>query len=96
GKCAPLKQQPATMSRLTRVRARGASESLPAPRLRRQVLRDSLLPTVEFLNRRHADQVDDSFIADYLALDWLEWNGGTLRLTVTGTNICEQVRAGVE
>ena len=61
-----------------------------------QVLRESLLPTVELLSRRQADQVGEGFIANYLALDWLEWNGGTLRLTVTGTNICDQLRAGVE
>ena len=96
-----LKQQSATMSRLTRTRARGPTDHTtlsppPPPRLRRQVLRDSLLTTVEFLNQRQADQVDDGFIADYLALDWLEWNGGTLRLTVTGTNVCEQLRAGLE
>jgi hypothetical protein len=89
------------MSRLTRARARGAiDEGVPtspsAPRLRRQVLREKLLPTVQFLNNRQADQVDEGFIADYLALDWLEWNGGTLRLTVTGSNVCEQLRAGHE
>jgi len=89
------------MSRLTRARARGAiDEVIPmspsTPRLRRQVLREKLLPTVQFLNNRQADQVDEGFIADYLALDWLEWNGGTLRLTVTGSNVCAQLRAGHE
>jgi hypothetical protein len=56
------------------------------------MLRDSLLPTVELLGQRQASQVADGLIADYLALDWLEWNGGTLRLTVTGSNVCEQLR----
>jgi len=65
-------------------------------RLRRQLLRDSLPPTVDLLKQRKADQVGDGFIADYLALDWLEWNGGTLRLTVIGTNICHQVWAGLD
>ena len=87
------------MSRLARLRARGNGEETsappaPAPRLRRQILREGLLPTVELLKGRRADQVDDSFIADYLALDWLEWNGGSLRLTITGNNVCEQLRAG--
>ena len=87
------------MSRLSRVRAHGANdEALPsspsAPRLRRQILRESLLPTVDLLNSRQANLVDDGFIADYLALDWLEWNGGTLRLTITGSNVCQQLRAG--
>ena len=51
---------------------------------------------MQLLNGRQADQVDYGFIADYLALDWLEWNGGTLRLTVTGSNVFEQLRAGHE
>jgi hypothetical protein len=85
------------MSRLAGARARGTiDEAIPsAPRLRRQVLRESLLPTLELLNCCQADQVDDGFIADYLALDWLEWNGGTLRLTITGSNVCRQLRAGM-
>ena len=87
------------MSRLARARAHGAiNEATPsapsAPRLRRQILRESLLPTVELLNGRQAHLVDDGFIADYIALDWLEWNGGTLRLTITGSNVCQQLRAG--
>jgi len=45
---------------------------------------------MQLLNGRQADQVDDGFIADYLALDWLEWNGGTLRLTVTVSAPIEQ------
>ena len=89
------------MSRLTRIPARaalgdGTVSPPPAPRLRRQVLRDTLLPTVELLNRGHDDQVNDGFIADYVALHWLEWNGGTLRLTVTGTTVCDQLRACVD
>lgn len=51
---------------------------------------------MQLLNGRQADRVDYGFIADYLALDWLEWNGGTLRLTVTGSNVFEQLRAGHE
>ena len=85
------------MSRLTRTRARTTVDPIApppsAPRLRLQVLRDNLLPTVELLSQRRADQIGDGFVADYLALDWLEWNGGLLRLTVTGENVCSQPRA---
>ena len=49
--------------------------------------------TVDSLQRRRADLVDESLIADYVALNWLEWNGGTLQLTVTGKNMCQQMRA---
>ena len=66
------------------------------PKSRGQMLRDGLLATVELLGHRQASQVADGLIANYLALDWLEWNGGTLRLTVTGSNVCEQLRGGRE
>ena len=80
---------------------RGAMRAMPkyevalpsTPQLRRQSLRDSLLPTIDLLQQRRADQIADGFIADYLALDWLEWDGGILRLTVTGANVCKQLRA---
>ena len=85
------------MSRLVRVRARQggscASRTATPPKSRGEMLRDSLLPTVELLHQRQASRVGDGLIADYLALDWLEWNGGTLRLTVTGSNVCQQLRA---
>jgi hypothetical protein len=88
-----------SMSRLTRIRARATADgatpwSGSASPLRRQVLRDNLLPTVELLNRRQTSLVRDGFIADYLALNWLVWNGGTLHLTVAGNDVCEQLKAG--
>jgi hypothetical protein len=51
-----------------------------------------LLATVDLLYRRRADLVSEGSIEDYVALDWLEWNGGTLRLTAVGENICQQMR----
>jgi hypothetical protein len=71
---------------------RGAGACLP-PASRREQLRLELLTTVDSLHRRRADLVSDGFIEDYVALHWLEWNGGALRLTVTGTNMCAQMRA---
>lgn len=65
------------------------------PVSRREQLRLELLSTVDSLQRRRADLISEGFIEDYVALDWLEWNGGALRLTVTGTNICRQVSAGL-
>ncbi|HSV57289.1 MAG TPA: hypothetical protein VLJ19_00205 [Variovorax sp.] len=70
----------------------GAIASLP-PVSRREQLRVELLSTVDSLQRRRADLVSEGFIEDYVALHWLEWNGGALRLTVTGTNMCQQLRA---
>ena len=63
------------------------------PASRREQLRLELLTTVDSLRRRRADLVSEGFIEDYVALHWLEWNGGALRLTVIGTNVCEQMRA---
>ena len=61
--------------------------------LRSEALRDALLATVALLKRCRAAEIDQSFIDDYVALNWLEWNGGGLRLTVTGQNICKQISA---
>jgi len=79
--------------RSTRPAARASNALAPSiPVTRREQLRSELLTTVDSLAHRRADLVSEGFIADYVALHWLEWNGGALRLTVTGTNICEQMR----
>ena len=70
----------------------GVKACLP-PATRREQLRLELLTTVDSLQRRRADLVSDGFIEDYVALHWLEWNGGALRLTMTGTSMCDQMRA---
>jgi hypothetical protein len=56
-------------------------------------LRGSLLSTIDLLHRRRAAEVGDRLIDDYVALHWLEWNGGALRLTVTGENVRKQLLA---
>lgn len=76
------------------VAAPGVIALLP-PVSRREQLRLELLATVDSLHRRRADLVSEGFIEDYVALRWLEWNGGALRLTATGTNMCEHMRAGL-
>lgn len=53
-------------------------------------LRLSLQASVDALARRRACDIDETFIDDYVRLDWLEWNGGGLRLTTVGENICLQ------
>jgi predicted RNase H-like nuclease len=60
---------------------------------RTEALRNELLITVDALQRRRADLVSEALIADYVALYWMEWNGGTLQLTQTGKNVCDQMRA---
>lgn len=58
---------------------------------RRDELRDELLATVDLLKRRRAGEIDQVDIADYVALHWLEWHGGSLRLTTTGENVCKHL-----
>ncbi len=57
---------------------------------RRERLRRGLPATVELLQNRQADRIDDADIDAYVSLNWLEWHGGGLRLTITGRNVCAQ------
>jgi hypothetical protein len=66
-----------------------------ASRLPRQDLLAGLLATVTLLERRRAADIAEGYIDDYVALNWLEWNGGSLRLTETGRNIRKQLTAGL-
>lgn len=59
----------------------------------RDELLGALLDTVDLLHGRRAAEIGPGFIDDYVALNWLEWNGGSLRLTVTGDNIRKQLKA---
>ena len=63
----------------------------PPSALRLEALRDALPSTVDLLTRHRAGDIAEGYIDDYVALDWLKWNGGGLRLTATGTNVCRQV-----
>jgi hypothetical protein len=59
-------------------------------------LRDSLLSSIDLLYRRRAAEVGDRFIDGYIALNWLEWSGGALRLTTTGENVRRQLFADLD
>jgi hypothetical protein len=78
-------------STMTGSRHPAAPMGMDGPRSQLDVLRSALLPTVEFLSRRRADLIDTALIEHYVALNWMEWHGGSLRLTVTGRNICAQL-----
>jgi hypothetical protein len=73
--------------------ARPSSLARPPPVSRQDQLRLELLATVDLLQRCRADLVTDGFVDDYVALHWLQWHGGALKLTVTGTTLCEELRA---
>jgi hypothetical protein len=60
---------------------------------RREELRSQLLATVDTLRQRRADLLSDASIDEYVSLDWLEWNGGSLQLTQTGKHVCQQMQS---
>jgi hypothetical protein len=56
-------------------------------------LQDSLLATVDALSRRRACDIPEQTIDRFVALRWLQWNGGNLRLTATGEEMLVKVHA---
>jgi hypothetical protein len=59
-----------------------------------QTLTDALLDTVDLIRRRRCSEIAEGYVDAYVALNWMEWNGGSLRLTVTGDNIRRRLAAG--
>jgi len=70
----------------TRISERAANEAAA-----RERLRQALPATVDHLQNHQADRIDDNDIDAYVRLNWLEWHGGGLRLTITGRNVCAQL-----
>ncbi len=56
------------------------------------LLRTAFQTTVDLLKRRRADLLPAASIEAYVELDWLMWQGGSLKLTTVGENICAQLR----
>jgi hypothetical protein len=52
-----------------------------------QDLLAALPATVVRLGRRRAGEVPEGYLDDYVTLQWMVWNGGTLKLTDTGRNV---------
>ena len=57
------------------------------------VLQEALLATVDALSRRRACDIPDKTIDQLVAMRWLEWRGGSLRLTQTGEEMLVKVHA---
>ena len=60
---------------------------------RKERLRQALPAAAELLRTRQAGLIAPREIEEFIALNWLEWHGGSLRLTVTGSNVVSQSRA---
>ena len=74
--------------------AKGILEaSLKEEAERKERLRQALPAAAELLRTRQAGLIAAREIEEFIALNWLEWHGGTLRLTVTGSNVVSQCRA---
>jgi hypothetical protein len=56
---------------------------------------DSLLATVDALSRRRARDIPETTIDHFVALRWLEWNGGNLRLTPAGESVFMKVQTAI-
>ena len=56
-------------------------------------LHDSLLATVDALSRRRACDIPEQTIDRFVAMRWLQWNGGNLRLTAAGEEMLVKVHA---
>ena len=58
-------------------------------------LQDSLLATVDALTRRRACDIPEPTIDQLVALRWLEWRGGSLRLTEAGETMVVKVQSAM-
>lgn len=58
---------------------------------RREELRQGLQRVDDLLHQKRAGEIGEALIDELVGLSWIEWNGGSLRLTTTGVNICRQL-----
>lgn len=58
-------------------------------------LHESWLATVDALARRRAGDIPEKTIDQFVAIRWLEWNGGGLRLTAAGEGILVKTQAAM-
>jgi archaellum component FlaD/FlaE len=64
------------------------AQTHPAPQ-------DSLLATVDSLSRRRACDIPEQVIDRFVALRWLAWKGGSLRLTEAGEAMVVTLQAAM-
>ena len=58
-------------------------------------LQQALLTTVDALMRRRACDVPEQTIEQLISLRWLQWNGGSLRLTEAGETMVVKVQSAM-
>ncbi|MEP7057815.1 MAG: hypothetical protein ABI809_08600 [Caldimonas sp.] len=77
---------------LLRIDRRPFCDSASPLLLRREQLLMDLLDVVELLRQGRADLIPEGYVADYLALRWLESSDGRLCLTEAGREVCSRLR----
>ena len=58
-------------------------------------LQEALLTTVDALMRRRACDIPEQTIDQLVALRWLQWRGGSLRLTEAGETMVVKVQSAM-
>ncbi len=56
-------------------------------------LHESLLATADLLSRRRAGEIAEQTIDQLVAMRWLTWKGGALRLTEAGEGVLVKAQA---
>lgn len=56
-------------------------------------IREALPAAARDLAQCRADLIGDDLIDRFVALDWMEWRGGALKLTQVGLNVIAQATA---
>ena len=88
----PAKRQRTRVTRMS-PSAQSSAGTVAAAASRHERLRTGLQAIADSLRRRRASEIAEADIDAFVALDWLEWHGGDLRLTLTGRNVCAQSSA---
>lgn len=60
------------------------------------LLKEGFLENAELLWRRRAADIPSGYLDDYVRLGWLQWHGGSLRLTAPGEQVSESLRNSAE
>ncbi len=63
----------------------------PAPAVTHELC-DALAAAADALVSRRASEIAESDREDFIALGWMEWHGGTLRLTMLGQMALVRIR----
>ncbi|MDA8454476.1 hypothetical protein M4R22_06865 [Acidovorax sp. GBBC 3334] len=62
------------------------------PSARQGELREALPRIENLLRSNRAGEIGEDVIDELVRCAWMEWNGGALRMTATGQNICRQMQ----